>query len=126
MQNSKVKVKDLRIFGFIWSFIFLMIFLKSDNIIFVITSAIFMAISMFYPLLFVKSRFYGSWIKFGNFVGKINSFVIISILFYLIFIPFGLVIKIFKKDFLNLKIDKKRKSYFEDCSSEKSSMLNQY
>ncbi len=127
--------KELKNFGLIWSTIFLIIasmpLLKGLEIRFwaLYVSIIFVATAFFYPKIYHKIRFYQTWIRFGNFIGKINSKIIISILFYGLFVPTGLVLKILRKDLLLKKLDKSLTSYFIDCedqNSQNSDMRDQF
>ena len=124
--------KNLKIFGLIWTSIFLLIafypvFYNKPPIYWSLYLAFFFAISaFFYPQLYLKIYFYQGWIKFGNFVGLINSRIIIFILFYVIFMPMGLVLKLFGRDILNKKLNKTQPSYFIDRSENYSNLENQF
>jgi len=52
------------------------------------------------------------WIILALIMGWLMSRVILTILFYLVLTPIGITAKIFGKKFLNLKIDKEAKSYW--------------
>ena len=45
------------------------------------------------------------WFKFGIFLGKIISPLIMGIIFFLVVTPIGILMRIFKKDLLNLKVN---------------------
>ena len=53
------------------------------------------------------------WMILALIMGWFMSRVILTILFYLVLTPIGITAKIFGKKFLNLKIDKEAKSYWE-------------
>jgi hypothetical protein len=61
-------------------------------------------------------------------MGFVMTRVILSILFYLIITPINFIAKIFRKDFLNLKIEKKKKSYWNlrEVEYDKTSTEKQY
>ena len=128
MENKK----QLRSFGFIWAFIFLVIAsypLLNDEPVrmwSLYTSLAFISISVIFPSFYQKIYFYQGWIKFGNFVGKVNSKIIIFILFYIIFLPIGLILKILRKDLLGKKINESAKSYFIDRKEQPKDMQNQF
>ena len=44
-----------------------------------------------------------TWFKFGIILGKIVSPIIMGIIFFLVVTPIGLIMRVFKKDILNLK-----------------------
>ena len=65
------------------------------------------------------------WFKFGIFLGKVISPVIMGIIFFLVVTPIGLIMKILGKDLLNLKFNK-NKSYWIEKNDLKSKMKNQF
>jgi len=54
---------------------------------------------------------YQNWMKFGNALGWINSRIILGIMFYLVFLPTAIILKILGKDPLHKKIEEKTVSY---------------
>ena len=127
-----INIKQLRSFGFIWAFIFALIafypIIDGRKIKFwaLYGSILFILISLTYPKLYEKTYFYQGWLKFGEFMGKINSKIIIFILFFLVFFPMGILLKIFRKDLLAKKLDKSAKSYFIDRQKQPEGMENQF
>ena len=65
------------------------------------------------------------WFKFGIFLGKIVSPIVMVIIFFMIVTPTGLIMRLFKKDMLGLKYNKD-KSYWIEKSGPKSKMKNQF
>ena len=65
------------------------------------------------------------WFKFGIFLGKIISPLIMGIIFFLVVTPTGLIMRMLGKDLLNLK-NKKNKSYWIEKTEPKSKMKNQF
>ena len=55
---------------------------------------------------------YKIWMLLAFFIGGIVSRVILTVLFYVVLTPTGLVLRLFGKDILDEKFDKKRKSYW--------------
>jgi len=55
---------------------------------------------------------YRAWMACAIVLSWINTRVILLIVFYLIFTPVGLVMRLVKKDLLDRKIDKKKESYW--------------
>lgn len=66
------------------------------------------------------------WAKLGLLLNKIVSPVILFILFFFVFFPIGLLLKIFKKDVLSLKIDKTKKSYWIKSETTPTNMVDQF
>ena len=65
------------------------------------------------------------WFKFGIFLGKLISPLIIGIIFFLVVTPIGLIMRLFGKDVLNLKYNKNH-SYWIEKNGPKSKMKNQF
>ena len=65
-----------------------------------------------------------TWFKFGLFLGKIISPIVMGIIFFLIVTPISIIMKIFGKDLLNLKYNN-QKSYWVEKTGPKSKMKNQ-
>jgi len=65
------------------------------------------------------------WFKFGIFLGKIVSPIIMGIIFFFVVTPIGVLMRIFGKDVLNLKYNND-KSYWIEKTGPKSKMKNQF
>ncbi len=65
------------------------------------------------------------WFKFGIFLGKIISPLIMGIIFFLVVTPIGLLMRLLGKDLLNLKYND-NKSYWVKKDGPKSKMKNQF
>ena len=64
-------------------------------------------------------------IKFGIFLGKIVSPLVMGVIFFCVVTPIAIVMQIFKKDLLNLKFNKNN-SYWIEKNKIKSKMKNQF
>jgi len=64
------------------------------------------------------------WFKFGIFLGKVISPFIMGLVFFIVVIPTGLLMKLFKKDLLRLKKSDKQSYWIERKS--KSRMKDQF
>jgi hypothetical protein len=65
------------------------------------------------------------WFKFGIFLGKIISPLIMGIIFFLVVTPIGLLMRMLGKDILSLKYNNNQ-SYWVENNSPKSKMKNQF
>ena len=99
-----IKGGDLRLWSLIVSLIFLILGLINSNIL--------------TPL----NRL---WFKFGIFLGKIVSPIILGAIFFLIVTPTGLLLRLFGKDVINLKYNKNN-SYWIKKTGPKSNMKDQF
>ena len=99
-----LKGNDLRIWSLLISFIFLILGLINSKIL--------------TPL----NRL---WFKFGLLLGKFISPLIMGIIFFIVVTPIGIIMRLLKKDLLNLKYNKKE-TYWIDKTGPKSKMKNQF
>jgi len=65
------------------------------------------------------------WFKFGLFLGKIISPIIMGFIFFFVVTPTGILMKFFRKDLLHLKFNNKE-TYWIEKNSIKSKMKNQF
>ena len=65
------------------------------------------------------------WFKFGIFLGKIISPLIMGMIFFFVVTPIAIIMRILKKDLINLKFNNK-KTYWINKSNYKSKMKNQF
>ena len=127
VSQNQFSNTSLRVFGFIWCFIFAIFsFIYNYDPILFGLSFCFLFSACLFPRIYVDIRVYQIWIKLGNVIGYVNSRIIIFLLFYFMFVPFGLVLKICGRDALKKTLDKNVKSYFEDRKNDPSSMNKQY
>ena len=65
------------------------------------------------------------WFKFGIFLGKIISPIVMGLIFFLVVTPIAFLMRMLKKDLLNLKFSKNN-SYWVEKTDSKSTMKNQF
>jgi uncharacterized membrane protein len=54
---------------------------------------------------------YRTWLKFGHVAGWINTRIILGIMFYIVFFPAGVLMRLVAKDPMARKLDDKANSY---------------
>jgi hypothetical protein len=124
-----VKISSNRSFGFVFFAVFLLIgFYPLINqgdirVWSVITSLIFLILGFFNSKLLTPLN--KLWFKFGFFLGKIISPLVMLIIFFFVVTPIGLLMRVLKKDILNLKFNNKN-SYWIKKTEPKSKMKNQF
>ena len=129
MDHKDIKIGSNRSFGLVFFVVFLLIsiypILKDGNIR--IWSLIISFTFLFLGLLNsnLLSPLNKLWFKFGLLLGKIISPIIMGIIFFLVVTPIAIIMRLFKKDLLNLKF-KKNNTYWIDKSGPKSKMKNQF
>ena len=65
------------------------------------------------------------WFKFGILLGKIISPIVMGLIFFLVVTPIAFLMRMLKKDLLNLKFSKNN-SYWVEKTDSKSTMKNQF
>ena len=84
-----------------------------------IVGFIFLFIGILKPILLMNP--YKYWIKLGDFLGFINSHIILGIVFFVVLFPISLFMRLFGYDPLNIKLDKK-KTFKIDNSKHKTDL----
>ena len=124
-----VKISSNRSFGIVFFIVFLFIALYpltyngEIRVWSAITSLIFLMLGLLNSK--ILSPLNKLWFKFGLFLGKIISPLIMGIIFFIIVTPIGLIMRLFGKDVLNLKYNKNH-SYWIEKNGPKSKMKNQF
>jgi hypothetical protein len=132
IKNIKSDKKELKKFGLTIGTVLqlvgivLLIYGNAIAPIFVIIGSVMLVISLTFPILLLPLQ--KIWMSLAVVLGFIMTRVILSVLFYLVITPINFISRIFSKDFLDLKIDKEKKSYWNlrDEKYEKSSTEKQY
>lgn len=57
--------------------------------------------------------FYVLWMRFALVLGWINTRLILGVLFYLVFTPIAIVLRLLRTDLLDVRIEKQRESYWK-------------
>ena len=124
-----IKISSNKSFGIVFFVVFLLIaFYPLTNqgdvrIWSIIVSLIFLVLGLLNSkLLSPLNKF---WFKFGIFLGKIVSPLVMGLIFFFVVTPIGILMKIFKKDLLNLKYNNDN-SYWIEKKEPKSKMKNQF
>jgi len=126
---DNVKISSNRSFGIVFFVVFLFIALYpltysgEIRIWSVIISLIFLVLGLLNSKILTSLNIL--WFKFGIFLGKIMSPLIMGIIFFLVVTPIGLIMRLFRKDILNLKYNKNQ-SYWIEKNGPKSKMKNQF
>ena len=126
---ADVKINSNKSFGIVFSIVFFLIALYpltyygEIRVWSGIVSLIFLVIALFNSKILAPLN--KLWFKFGIFLGRIISPIIMGIIFFLIVTPIGLVMRLLRKDILNLKFNNKE-TYWIEKNGPKSKMKNQF
>ena len=66
------------------------------------------------------------WYKFGMILGVIVAPVVMGVVFFLVITPIGLFMKIMGKDLLNIRCDKRKKTYWIKRNTRINTMKRQF
>ena len=125
----KIKISSNRSFGIVFAIVFLLIafwpILNEGQIRLwsIIISIIFLILGLLNSKLLTPLNIF--WLKFGIFLGKIISPLIMGIIFFFVVTPIAVLMRLLKKDLLNLKFSNKT-SYWIEKNDPKSKMKNQF
>ncbi len=111
-MSEKIKISSNRSFGIVFFIVFLLISLYpliNQNEIRLWS----LVISLIFLVLGINnSKFLTPlnklWFRFGLLLGKIVSPIIMGVIFFLVVTPIGLLMRLLKKDLLNLKFNKEK------------------
>ena len=124
-----VKIGSNKSFGIVFFIVFLLIALypliHQESIRFwsIVISFVFLILSFINSSALTPLN--KLWFKFGIILGKIISPLVMGLIFFIVVTPIGLLMKILKKDLLNLKFNKDP-SYWVEKTETKSKMKNQF
>ena len=124
-----IKISSNRSFGIVFFIVFLLLafypltYNGETRVWSLIISLIFLILGLLNSKILAPLN--KLWFKFGIFLGKIISPLIMGIIFFLVVTPIGLIMRIFGKDVLNLKYNKNQ-SYWIEKKGPKSKMKNQF
>tara|TARA_B110000003_G_C16581068_1_gene508120 strand:+ start:999 stop:1385 length:387 start_codon:yes stop_codon:yes gene_type:complete len=127
--NRKSNIGSNRSFGIIFSIIFLIVslwpILDKENIRIwsLLLSIVFLVLGTLNSKILTPLN--NSWYKLGIFLGKVISPIVMAVIFFGVITPIGLLMKILKKDLLNLKFNND-KSYWIKKNEPKSKMNKQF
>ena len=127
MKNKKVNNLS---FGILFFIVFLILgfypMYKGDNpnIYFLILSLPFIILGLLNSR--ILTPFNMAWIKLGEILGLIIAPIVMAIVYFIVLTPISLIVRVFGKDILNMKLDKKLESYWINRKKNLGSMKKQF
>ncbi len=130
MRISKIEIGSNKTFGIVFFIFFLIISFyptlvhgESFRVWALIIGLIFLLLGM------LKSQYLTplniAWYKLGLFLGRFVAPLIMALVFFSVVTPTGLIMRLFRKDILNLK-KKNSKSYWIEKNNSNKNMKNQF
>ena len=129
MNYKDIKIGSNRSFGVVFFVVFLLIglwpILKGNELRIwaIVISLIFLILGILNSK--ILTPFNKVWFRFGIFLGNFISPIIMGIVFFLVVTPTGLIMKLFRKDLINLRKNNSG-TYWIEKKDIKSSMKNQF
>ena len=124
---DKINRSTNKNFGIVFFIVFLIIAFypvfnnKSIYTWSLIISFVFLFLGLKYSVLLTP--FNALWFQFGLFLGKFVSPIIMGIVYFFVIFPTFILLKIFKRNYLNIKKEKNISSYWLKISNEKKSTM---
>ena len=122
MDISNLKLPSNRKFGFFFTIVFFIMgfyFFSKNNAyaltISFIVSVLFLLITILNADLLLPLN--KLWMSFGLLLGNIVNPIILGIIFFLLFTPISLMMKLFGRDELKLK-NSSHSTYWKECNNE--------
>ena len=130
MKQKEIKISSNKSFGLVFFVIFIIIalwpLLNDGNIRIwsIIVSIIFLILGLLNSK--ILTPFNKLWMRLGAILGIIVSPIVMGVVYFGIITPIGLIMKLFGKDVLNLKLDKNKKTYWTLKKKIPSKMKDQF
>ena len=124
---DKLKKSTNKNFGIVFFIVFLIVAFypllnnQSIRIWSLIVSCLFLFLGLRNSILLTPLN--ALWFKFGVFLGKFVAPIVMGIVYFLVIFPTFVLLKIFKRNYLNIKKEKKMKTYWLDIVNEKESTM---
>ena len=130
MKNSNIKIGTNKSFGIVFFVVFLLIgfypLLNDDSLRWwaIIVSVFFLLLGFLNSVLLTPLN--SIWFKFGLFLGKFVSPIVMGLVYFAVVFPTFLFLKLLKKNYLNIKYEKNKLSYWMDVKDKNKSMKDQF
>tara|TARA_B100001057_G_scaffold111706_1_gene109828 strand:+ start:519 stop:899 length:381 start_codon:yes stop_codon:yes gene_type:complete len=124
------KQSSVRSFGILFFIVFLIVglwpIINDGEIRFwsILLSFTFLILGIINSKILIPLNKY--WIKLGEILGKIIAPLVMLVIYFAIVTPIALLLKIFRKDILNLKLDDKTDTYWIKKKQDLGPMKNQF
>jgi hypothetical protein len=127
---NNVKAGSVKSFGIVFFFVFIIIALypllnnHEIRVWSLIIGFIFLILGLINsPLLKPLNLI---WFKFGLFLGKLIAPIIMGIVYFIVVFPTFLLLKLFKRNYLNIKYERNMSSYWINVKDKSTTMKDQF
>ena len=130
MDFSSIELPSNKKFGFFFSGVFLttgLFFLFSGELIaayvFLVLTALFFIIALIKPNILLPLN--QQWMRLGFFLGMIVSPCVLGLIFFLLFTPIALLMRLFGRDELRLGLNTRNSYWIKRCTPIESGSFKQ-
>ena len=126
----KSKKANNRSFGVLFFIVFLIIGFypmykgENPNIFFLVLSLPFIILGLLNSKILTPLN--KTWIKIGEILGLIIAPIIMAMVYFIFLTPISLIVRIFGKDLLNIKFNKKLETYWINRKKNLGTMNKQF
>ncbi|MDB9814910.1 SxtJ family membrane protein [Candidatus Pelagibacter sp.] len=127
---NNIKAGSVKSFGIVFFFVFIIIALypllnnHEIRVWSLIIGFIFLILGLINsPLLKPLNLI---WFKFGFFLGKLIAPIVMGIVYFIVVFPTFLLLKLFKRNYLNIKYEKNMSSYWINVKDKSTTMKDQF
>ena len=130
MKNSNIKIGTNKSFGIVFFVVFMLIgfypLLNDDSLRWwaLIVSIFFLLLGFLNSALLIPLN--SIWFKFGLFLGKFVSPIVMGLIYFAVVFPTFIFLKLLKKNYLNIKYEKNKHSYWIEVKNKNNSMKDQF
>ena len=127
---NNIKPGSIKSFGIVFFFVFVIIALypllneNSIRVWSLIVSFIFLFLGLVNSDILKPLNLI--WFKFGIFLAKFIAPIVMGIVYFTIVFPTFLLLKIFKRNYLNIKYERNRNSYWISTEDKNTTMKDQF
>ena len=127
---EKNNLSSNKSFGILFFVVFTLIalypVLKNENIRIwsIILALIFLILGLLESKLLTPLN--KAWIKLGIVLGNFISPLVLGVIFFFVVFPTGILMRLFKKNYIGIKYDKSLSSYWIKKNKQQSTMRNQF
>ena len=120
MSNELRKEKrDIRVVFLVFSLFFSLAAWKNypSNLSFTFAGLAVLLVFLLSFTPFLLRPIFRLWLKIGHFIGRVNTQILLTLLYYLVFTPYGVVMRLFGRDTMQRKL-KSAGTYWESFEFE--------
>ena len=127
---DNIKKSSNKSFGIVFFIVFILIafypLLNREEIRLwaLVTAMVFLVLGIKNSILLLPLN--SIWNSLGFFLGKFVSPLIMGIVYFAVVFPTYLLVSIFKRNYLNIKYEKNKKTYWVDVKNKYNSMNDQF